>query len=69
MEKQLASKRKKNEENNKLHEKLEQVHSNSNNPQLWNINELKTVVSWFKQPEDSKLPTTQAKLLERYLLT
>ena len=34
VEKQLASKRRKTEENDKLHEKVEQVHSKSNNPQL-----------------------------------
>ena len=34
VEKQLASERRKKEENDKLHEKVEQVHSKSNNPQL-----------------------------------
>ena len=58
VEKQLASERRKKEENNKLQEKVERVRSKSDNPQLWNVDELKTMVSWFKQPGDSKLPTT-----------
>jgi len=48
VEKQLASKRREKKENDKLHEKVEQVHSKSNNLQQWNVNELKTLVSWFK---------------------
>jgi len=58
VEKQLASERRKKEENNKLQEKVERVRSKSDNPQLWNVDELKTMVSWFKRPGDSKLPTT-----------
>jgi len=48
VEKQLASERRKKEENNKLQEKVERVRSKSDNPQLWNVDELKTMVSWFK---------------------
>jgi len=27
------------------------------------------MVSWFKQPGDSKIPSTRAKLVARYLMT
>ena len=64
VEKQLASERRKKKDHDKLQEKVEWVRSKTDNPQLWNIDELKTMVSWFKQPGDSKLPTTQAKLLD-----
>ena len=48
VEKQLASKRRKKEDHDKLQEKVEWVRSKSDNPQLWNVDELKTMVSWFK---------------------
>ena len=38
-------------------------------PEHWNLDDLKAMVSWFKRPGDSKMPTTKAKLLERYALT
>jgi hypothetical protein len=35
----------------------------------WSTNELTTMVSWYKRPGDSKIPSTRAKLVARYLLT
>ncbi len=33
-----------------------------------NAHELTTMVSWYKQPQDSKIPSTTAKLIVRYLM-
>ena len=33
------------------------------------VSDFKIMVSWFKRPGDSKLPTTKNKLMERYALT
>ena len=38
-------------------------------PEHWNLEDLKAMVSWFKCPGDSMLPTTKAKLLKQYALT
>ena len=35
----------------------------------WSKNDLKIMVSWFKRPGDSKLPTKKSKLKARYELT
>jgi hypothetical protein len=35
----------------------------------WSTNELTTMVSWYKRPGDSKIPSTRVKLVARYLLT
>jgi hypothetical protein len=38
-------------------------------PEKWNVDELKTMVLWYKRPGDNKIPTTNSALYQRYLLT
>jgi hypothetical protein len=35
----------------------------------WTVDDWNTMVMWFKCPGDSKIPTSKAKLIERYQLT
>ena len=38
-------------------------------PEKWSTDEMRTMVSWFKRPGDSKIPGTKSALYQRYLLT
>ena len=38
-------------------------------PEKWSVDELKTMVLWYKRPGDDKIPTTKSALYQRYLLT
>ena len=49
--------------------KVEHARAKGVIPKHWNLEDLKAMVSWFKHPGDSKMPTTKAKLLKQYALT
>jgi hypothetical protein len=38
-------------------------------PEKCSVDELKTMVLWYKRPGDSKIPTTKSALYQCYLLT
>ncbi len=53
----------------KIAAKVVAIREKNSNYKKWSTNELTTMVSWYKRPGDSKIPTTRAKLIARYLLT
>ena len=67
-EKALASNKQQQAKADAKH-KVEHARAKGVTPEHWNLDDLKAIVSWFKRPGDSKMPTTKAKLLERYALT
>jgi len=64
-EKELAAAAKRQEVEAELKCKVKQAHAKGPSPEHWNIDGLKAMVSWFKCPGDSKMPTKK-KLVERY---
>ncbi len=48
--------------------KVAAIQSEPSKPRM-TTNELTTMVSWYKRPGESKIPSTRAKLVARYLLT
>jgi hypothetical protein len=38
-------------------------------PELQTVDDWKTMLMWFKRPGDIKIPTSKAKLIERYQVT
>ncbi len=53
----------------KIAAKVLAIREKNSNYEQWSANELSTMVSWYKRPGDSKMPTMRAKLIARYLLT
>ena len=68
-QKQLEKEQRAKEKDAELKHKVEEIHTKGTQPATWNVAKLKIMVSWFKQPGDSKIPVMKAKLLERYALT
>jgi hypothetical protein len=64
-EARVVKKRKKDDEDKKNVEKVRA----KGGPDRWSTSDFKIMVSWFKRPGDSKIPTTKAKLKARYELT
>ena len=64
-EERVVKKRKREEDEKKNVEKVR----SKGGPDRWSTSDYKVMVSWFKRPGDSKLPTTKNKLMERYALT
>jgi len=64
-EARVTKRRKKDDEDKKNVEKVR----SKGGPDTWSTSDLKIMVSWFKRPGDSKLPTTKTKLQARYQLT
>jgi hypothetical protein len=52
----------------KLAAKVDAIREKNSNDEDWSAKELTTMVSWYERPGDSKIPTTRAKLIARYLL-
>jgi len=62
-------KQRKQEQKDKIKQKVADVQAKTLVPYACNSGELKTMVKWFRQPGDSKLPATKVKLLQHYFLT
>jgi hypothetical protein len=67
-EKQVAKAVRKEEAEASLKRKVEKAKSKGG-PEKWTGDDLKAMVSWFKRPGDSKMPTKKVDLLRRYQLT
>ena len=63
-EKALAASNKRQQAEADAKCKVEHARAKGATPKHWNLDDLKAMVSWFKHPGDSKMPTTKAKLLE-----
>eukprot|EP00590_Aulacoseira_subarctica_P012184 CAMPEP_0172414772 /NCGR_PEP_ID=MMETSP1064-20121228/1395_1 /TAXON_ID=202472 /ORGANISM="Aulacoseira subarctica , Strain CCAP 1002/5" /LENGTH=90 /DNA_ID=CAMNT_0013151587 /DNA_START=1081 /DNA_END=1353 /DNA_ORIENTATION=- len=48
-----------------MKKKVEKTRSKGG-PEHWSTEDYKVMVSWYKRPGDSKMPTTKAKLKARY---
>ena len=55
--------------NEKIAAKVAAIREKQTTYEHWTAQELTTMVSWFKRPGDSKIPSTRAKLVARYLMT
>jgi hypothetical protein len=55
--------------NEKIAAKVAAIREKQTTYEQWTAQELTTMVSWFKRPGDSKIPSTRAKLVARYLMT
>ena len=68
-EKQLATAMKKQEAEDELKCKVDHAQAKGPAPENWTVNDVKAMVSWYKRPGDSKMPSKRDKLIERYALT
>jgi hypothetical protein len=55
--------------NEKIAAKVAAIREKQTTYEQWTAPELTTMVSWSKRPGDSKIPSTRAKLVARYLMT
>jgi hypothetical protein len=68
-EKELAITNKRKAAEDELKRKVNIIRNGNTDPTKWKLTDLKVMVSYFKRPGDSKMPTTRNKLLTRYILT
>lgn len=67
-EKEKNKKKRKEESEAAFKKKVENARAKGG-PDKWSVDELKTMVLWYKRPGDTKIPTTKSALYQRYLLT
>jgi hypothetical protein len=60
----LDAERKRKEDVAKLQSKVDAIQQKNSDPTKLDANKLQTMVSWFKRPEDSKLPQCKDQLLQ-----
>jgi hypothetical protein len=67
-EKEKNKKKRKEESEVAFKKKVENARAKGG-PDKWSVDELKTMVFWYKRPGDTMIPTTKTALYQHYLLT